>query len=92
MPFEYDLTPSLQKLLDKLRKRDPKRADIVYKKIKEIVNSDENTIERYKHLRHGHKGEQRAHIDKHFVLTFRYEKATKFVLFVDFDHHDHAYD
>jgi len=91
MPFEYDLTPELKKILYKLRQRNPKKADIVYKKIREIVNSDESAIERYKYLRHDPKRRQRVHIDKHFVLTFKHEKESKFIRFLDFDHHDHAY-
>ena len=92
MPFEFDLTPRLRKLLEKLQKRNPTRADIIHKKITEIINSDESAIERYKHLRHGLKERQRVHIDKHFVLTFRHDKPAKFILFMDFDHHDHAYE
>ncbi|MBS3063774.1 MAG: addiction module toxin RelE [Candidatus Diapherotrites archaeon] len=91
MPLAHDFSPELKSILDRLFRRDRHRYEIVMKKIQEIVNSDESAIERYKHLRHGRKGEQRVHIDKHFVLTFKYDKAIKFVLFVDFDHHNHAY-
>ena len=66
-------------------------SEIIYKKVKQIINSDEFTIEHYKNLRHGQSGTKRAHIDKSFVLTFNYDKERKFVLFLDFDHHDRIY-
>ncbi len=91
MPLNHDFSPELKATLEKLFRRDRRRYEIVMKKVEEIVNSNESTIERYKHLRHDPERRQRVHIDKHFVLTFRYEKATKFVLFMDFEHHDHAY-
>lgn len=92
MPFEYDLSDKLREILDKLRSRDPKKVEIINKKIKQIVNSDETTIEHYKNLKYGMSDRKRAHIDKSFVLVFKYDKASKFVLFVDFDHHDVVYE
>ncbi|MDP2666633.1 MAG: addiction module toxin RelE [Candidatus Diapherotrites archaeon] len=91
MPLEYDLSDKLKDILRNLAKRDPKKVLIINKKIKQIVNSDEYTIEHYKNLRHTMKDFKRVHIDKHFVLTFQYDKAKKFVLFADYDHHDNIY-
>lgn len=91
MPLDYDLSPKLKGIVEKLGKKDPQRAEILYKKIKQIVNSDETTIEHYKNLRHDMKNLKRVHIDKSFVLTFEFDKTKKFVLFVDFDHHDNIY-
>ncbi len=91
MPLEYDFSDKLKEIVRKLRKRYPNRAEILYKKINQIINSDEFTIEHYKNLRHGQSDRKRVHIDKSFVLTFRYDKAKKFVFFMDFDHHDNIY-
>ncbi|VVB98958.1 Uncharacterised protein [uncultured archaeon] len=91
MAFEYDLAPKLRGIIQNLAKRDPKKVLIINKKIKQIVNSDEFAIEHYKNLRHDLKGYKRVHIDSHFALTFQYDKEKKFVLFVDFDHHDNIY-
>ena len=91
MAFDYLLSDKLKDIVRKLQKREPKRADILYKKIKQIVNSDEFTIEHYKNLRNERSDEKRVHIDKSFVLTFKYDKTRKFILFVDFDHHDNIY-
>lgn len=91
MPFEYDLTDKLREILKKLSTRDWKKAEIINKKIKQVVNSDEFTIEHYKNLMHDLSGLKRVHINSSFVLTFQYNKTKKFILFIDFDHHDNIY-
>ena len=91
MPFNYHLSEKLKGIIEKLLKRDPKRAEIIYKKIRQIVNSDEMSIEHYKNLRHDQSDRKRVHIDKSFVLTFRYDKSRKYILFLDFDLHDNIY-
>lgn len=91
LPFEYDLSPELKNIIEKLRKKDPKRTEIIYKKIKQIVNSDEETINHYKNLRNELSDRKRVHIDKSFVLTFSFDRKRKFILFLDFDHHDNIY-
>lgn len=91
MPLEYDFTEKLKSIIEKLKRKDPKRTGIIYKKVKQIINSDEAIIEHYKNLRYDLKDEKRVHIDKSFVLTFKYDKKRKFVLFLDFDHHDNIY-
>ncbi len=91
MPLTHSFSDELKETLEKLFRHDRRRYDIVMKKINEIASSDEFAIERYKHLRHGRRGEQRVHVDRHFVLSFRYDKAYKHVSFLSFDHHDEAY-
>ncbi|MBI5553499.1 MAG: addiction module toxin RelE [Candidatus Diapherotrites archaeon] len=91
MALEYDLSDRLKEILKHLARRDPKKVMIINKKIKQITNSDEETIEHYKNLRHDLKEFKRVHIETHFVLTFQYNRATKAILFVDFDHHDNIY-
>lgn len=91
MPLDYDFSEKLKGIIESLRRKDPVRADILYKKVKQIVNSDEETIEHFKNLRYDLKDQKRVHIDKSFVLTFKYDKAKKFILFLDFDHHDNIY-
>ncbi|MDO8656645.1 MAG: addiction module toxin RelE [Nanoarchaeota archaeon] len=89
--FEFDLSDELKLILRKLSKKDPKRVEIINKKIKEIINSNHQNIDHYKNLRHDMKHLKRVHIDKHFVLTFSVNKENNFILFVDFDHHDTVY-
>jgi YafQ family addiction module toxin component len=91
MPLDYDFSPKLKDLISKLVKKDSRRAEIIYKKVKQIINSNEFTVEHYKNLSHKLSNLKRAHIDKSFVLTFSYDKKRKFVLFLDFGHHDSIY-
>ena len=89
--FNFDLTDELRIKITKLVKKDKKKVEIINKKIKEIVNCDEDSIRHYKNLRYDLKEYKRVHIDKHFVLTFKVDLGSKFILFVDFDHHDKVY-
>lgn len=91
LPFDYDFDPKLKGIIEKLAKKDQHRAEIFYKKIRQIINSDETTIEHYKNLRHDLSDRKRVHIDKSFVLTFSFDRKRKFILFLDFDHHDSIY-
>ena len=89
--FDFDLTDELKVKISKLVKKDKKKVEIIHKKIKEVVNSNEITIGHYKNLRYDLKEFKRVHIDKHFVLTFKVDLTKKAILFVDFDHHDNIY-
>ncbi|PIU21207.1 MAG: addiction module toxin RelE [Candidatus Diapherotrites archaeon CG08_land_8_20_14_0_20_34_12] len=91
MTFQYSISDKLKSIIEKLLKKDKIRAEIIYKKIKEIINCDELTIEHYKNLRYDLSDRKRVHIDKSFVLIFRVDKQNKFILFIDFDHHDNIY-
>ena len=89
--FNFDLSDEHKVKIIKLLKKDPKKVEIINKKIKEIINNDTETINRYKNLRYNLKQFKRVHIDRHFVLTFKIEVERNFILFVDFDHHDNIY-
>lgn len=92
MQFAYDFEPSLKKKLARLFKKDRQRYEILMKKIEQITALEETELEHFKNLRHDLKDEKRVHIDKSFVLTFRVDKNRKFILFLDFDHHDNIYE
>jgi len=91
MPFDYDFTDKLKAKVLKLKKKDGKRTEILHKKVKQIINSDETEIEHFKNLKRGLSDRKRVHIDKSFVLTFKFDRGKKFILFLDFDHHDNIY-
>ena len=91
MPFSFAFSDKLKGIIEKLRARDPKKAEIIEKKVRQIIDLDEFTIEHYKNLRYDLKHLKRVHIDRSFVLTFRYYREQKFILFLDFDHHDNIY-
>ncbi|MEK6903427.1 MAG: addiction module toxin RelE [Nanoarchaeota archaeon] len=89
--FDFDLSDEMKLILRKLSKKDRKKVEIINKKIKEIITSDQQTIDHYKNLRYNMKHLKRVHIDKHFVLTFTVNKEKNFILFADLDHHDTIY-
>ena len=89
--FNFDLTDELKLKVRKLIKKDKTKAEIINKKIKEIINNNEESIQKYKNLKYELKDLKRVHIDKHFVLTFKIYKENNFILFIDFDHHDKIY-
>jgi len=91
MSFEFDISDELKLIIRRLAKRDPQRAIILNKKIREIIGNDDSGIDRYKNLRYDLKDYKRAHIDKSFVLIFKVDKARGVILFDRLKHHDDAY-
>ena len=89
--FDFNLSDDLKLIIRNLAKKDKKRVEIINKKIKQIINSDKDSINHYKNLRHDLKDYKRVHILGSFVLTFKVDIVDNFILFVDFDHHDKIY-
>lgn len=88
---DFDLSDELKLKIRRLLKKDKKKVEIINKKIKEIINNNKYSINRYKNLKYNLKQFKRVHIDKHFVLTFKVNIEKNFILFVDFEHHDNIY-
>ncbi|MFH0954762.1 MAG: addiction module toxin RelE [Candidatus Micrarchaeota archaeon] len=91
MPFSFDLSDELKDAVRLLAKRDPAMADAINKKIRQIIASDDATIDHYKNLKHDLSEYKRVHIARNFVLLFKVSKKEKFILFDRFDHHDNIY-
>jgi len=89
--FSFNLTDELKSIIEKLSKKDRKRAKIITKKIEQIINSDDASIQHYKNLRYDLKEFKSVHVDSSFVLIFKVDMQKNFILFVDFDHHDRIY-
>ncbi len=89
--FDFDLTDELKLIIRKLVKKDKKKVEIINRKIKEIINSNKDSINHYKNLRHDLSDYKRVHVDRSFVLVFKVDLFNNFILFVDFDHHDKVY-
>ena len=85
---KYEVTPSLQKILNTLSKRDKPTYERVLKKIEEAINSP--AVEHYKNLRYDLKDKKRVQIG-HFVLVFSFIKEENKIKFLDFGHHDNIY-
>ncbi len=85
----YELKPSLKKVLKKLFKKDKETHEQIFTKIEEILNC--GNMDHYKNLRKPLQHLKRVHIKSSFVLTFRYIKSEDKIIFYDFDHHDRIY-
>jgi YafQ family addiction module toxin component len=85
--YNYEIKPELQRILNKIFKKDKKMYEIIMKKIEEILQNPTH----YKPLRYDFAGERRVHIMKNFVLKFEIDENKKIVSFIFFGHHDEAY-
>ena len=86
--YKFDVSENLEKILNKLSKKDKDIYNQILKKIDEVINSKD--VDYYKNLRYNMKDSKRVHIG-HFVLIFQYKKEEDIILFDDFDHHDNIY-
>jgi len=91
MSFDFDLSDELSLLIKKLQKKDKFRVIILNKKIKEIINNDVNSVDRYKNLKYSLSEYKRVHVDKSFVLIFKVDKKRNHILFDRLKHHDAVY-
>lgn len=85
----FSIEENLHRVLKKISKKDKKRYEIIWNKITAVINCLE--VEHYKNLRAPLQDFKRVHIDKSFVLVFKYDKANDKIIFYDFDHHDKIY-
>jgi len=86
--YRYKIQPSLQRILEKLYKKDNFTRERILKKIQEIISSE--NVEHYKNLKKPLQHLKRVHI-KEKVLVFKFDKTNKLISFEDFDHHDKIY-
>lgn len=89
--FEFDFSNELRILLRRLSKKDKQKSIILTKKIKEIINNDNVSIDRYKNCKYELKEYKRVHIDKSFVLLFKVYKDKNIIYFDKLKHHDEVY-
>jgi len=89
--FDFDISDELRILISKIARKDKIRATILNKKIKEIIENDNNSIDRYKNCRYNLKEYKRVHIDKSFVLLFKVNKEENIIYFWKLKHHDDVY-
>jgi len=86
---KFELEQKLHQALKKLARKDKKRYEVTWKKISEIINSQ--NIDHYKNLKFPLNNFKRVHIDNSFVLIFKHDKTSDKVIFYDLDHHDKIY-
>ena len=88
MTFKFIITPTLEKVLNKLAHKDRTFALAIRKKMIQIINSNMVFINHFKNLRGDLSEYKRVHVGS-FVLMFKVEKDT--IIFDRFRHHDEAY-
>ncbi len=86
--YKLNVSKECEKIFFKLARKNPKRLDIIDKKILEIRS---NPFHEYKSLRAPLNGLYRVHIDKQFVMVFRIDHENLTVNIVRYEHHDKAY-
>jgi len=87
MTYSLEIQEHLDKIFNKLSKKDKKQLEIINRKVNEILVDPY----RYKPLRGDLHGAFRVHINKSFVLTFDVDENNKIVRLLDYEHHDKVY-
>ena len=71
MPYIYKISKNLERILEKLHKKNKPLYEQVLKKMDEIINAYD--LEHYKNLKYDMKDSKRVHVG-HFVLIFQLNK------------------
>ena len=87
MAYSLEVAEELNKVFDKLAKRDKVTFDAINKKVNEILENPYH----YKPLRAPMQNRRRVHIAGSFVLIFKIDEERKVVQLLEFEHHDKAY-
>jgi len=87
MVYSLEVGEELNKVFDKLAKRDKVTFGAINKKVNEILENPYH----YKPLRAPMQNKRRVHIAGSFVLIFKIDEDKKVVQLLEFEHHDKAY-
>lgn len=88
MTITFIISSKLEKVLDKIARKDKVLSVAVRKKIEQIISCDGNSILHFKNMKHGLSGYKRVHT-RSFVLFFKVKGDT--IIFDKLRHHDDAY-
>ena len=66
-------------------------SNIILRKVREIIDNNAKTIERYKNLRYDLKNIKRVHINSSFVLCVEVDKKHNLIRFLDLQYHNKVY-
>ena len=86
--YDLEIKPEADEIFKKLLKRNRKQLEIIHNKIEDIRTNPEHD---YKFLRKPLQSFNMVHIDRHFVLIFKYNHLRDIILFKDYEHHDKIY-
>ena len=86
MPYELIISESLDRIFNKLSKKDKLQFEILTRKIKEILENPKIG----EPLRGNMAGQRSVHI-RNFCLIYEILEMKKAVRLLDYDHHDNVY-
>lgn len=87
MAYGLEISEKLDKIFEKLFRKDRKQLERIHKKVEEIRENPPH----YKPLKGDMAGARRAHIDKSFVLVFEVDENNNMIRLIGYDHHDKIY-
>ena len=87
MTYSLEVAQSLNKIFEKLAKKDKATFEAINKKVNEIIENPHH----YKPLKAPMQNKRRVHISSSFVLIFKVDEDRKIVQLLEFEHHDKAY-
>ncbi len=87
MSYSLKIKPHLEKVFEKLGKKDPVQLEAVHKKVKQILEDPH----RFKPLHAPMQHIRRVHIMGSFVLLYTISESDHSVELLDYDHHDAVY-
>lgn len=87
MTYWLEVSTQLKRIFEKIKKKDPVQADILKRKIREIIENPRIG----KPLTANMAGQWRVHI-RNFVLTYEILEQENIVRLLDYDHHDKIYE
>lgn len=85
--YEINTSTKIDKIFLKLKNKNPKQIEIIYTKLKQIMQNQYH----FKPLRNNLLGIRRVHIDKSFVLLYEIDEENKLIILLDYAHHDDIY-
>ncbi|MFH1224988.1 MAG: type II toxin-antitoxin system RelE/ParE family toxin [Candidatus Diapherotrites archaeon] len=87
MPYSLETRGHVERIFEKIAKKDPVQEEAVKKKIRQILEDPH----RFKPLRKPMQGKRRVHAFGPFVLVYSVLEKEKKVIIEDYDHHDNIY-
>jgi len=87
--YEIEVSDTLERILDKLLRKDKVLYEAVVNKFVEIAASVD--LDHYKNLKHPMNAYKRVHVGSSFVLIFKVDHNRHLILFHNLRHHDDIY-
>ena len=87
MAYSLEVAENLNRIFEKIAKKDKTTFEAVNKKVNQILENPHH----YKPLRAPLQNCRRVHISGSFVLIYQIDERKQVVKLLEFEHHDNAY-